>query len=106
MKNLKRTVLYSSLGIALFGSIAGGVALRAAQLQYYGVCSPLDGIPGLLQKAGFFQSGTCVARPGGPLCNSGGVCTVSGKAGTCSNTARPGGPPVCTCTANPTPSAS
>jgi hypothetical protein len=106
MKNLKRTVLYSSLSLALFGSIAGGVALRAAQREYYGVCSQLDGVPGLLQRAGFFQSGNCASLPGGSLCSAGSACTVQGKAGKCANTGKPGGSPICTCIANPTPSGS
>jgi len=104
MKNLKRAVLYSSLGLALFGSIAGGFALRAAQHEYYGVCSQLDGVPGLLQKAGFFQPGSCVSKPGGSLCSAGSACTVQGKDGACSNQAKPGGSPVCTCVAGATPS--
>jgi hypothetical protein len=104
MKNLKHTVLYSFLGLGLFGSIAGGVALRAAQQKYYGVCSQLPGIPGLLQKAGFFQGGNCVSKPGGSLCSAGSACTVSGKSGKCSNTGVPGGVPVCTCVASTTPS--
>ncbi len=104
MKNLKRTALYSLLGFALLGSIAGGFALRAAQHEYYGVCTQLDGVPGLLQKAGFFQSGTCVSKPGGSLCSAGSACTVQGQNGTCSNTAKPGGSPICTCVAAATPS--
>ena len=104
MKNLKRTALYSALAIALFGSVTGGVALRAAQHEYYGVCSTLTGVPGLLQRAGFFQSGNCASKPGGSLCNAGGPCVVQGKAGTCMNSGKPGGSPLCTCVAVPTPS--
>jgi hypothetical protein len=103
MKNFKRTLLYAGAGTVLFASVAGGIALRAAQQQYYGVCSQLDGIPGLLQRAGFFQAGTCSTPTGGKLCNAGGSCTVNGSAGTCANKGKPGGSPVCICVAKITP---
>ena len=69
---------------------------------YTGVCSPLHGIPGLMQRAGFFAAGTCVAKPGGAICAAGSACTISAQqSGTCKNTGKPGGTPICTCVANP-----
>jgi len=84
------------------------VSLSAATVlyerhAYFGVCSQLDGFAGLLQRAGFFQAGTCQGKPGGALCDAGAACTVSGKPGTCKNTGKPGGAAVCTCVANATP---
>lgn len=100
---LKQNFLYVSFTVALLGSVTGGIALRAAQQEYYGVCSQLDGFPGVLQRAGFFQSGSCDSKPGGSLCSAGSACTVATKAGKCANTGKPGGTPICTCVASISP---
>ena len=86
-------------------SLSATSLVRTAH-AYYGVCSPLDGVPGLLQKAGLLQAGTCTTVVGpdgkaGMTCNAGSACTVGGKAGTCKNTARPGGRAACACVPTP-----
>lgn len=103
MKNLKRMIFILLSVVAVATAASGGYAVMQARSQYYGVCSRLGGFPGLLQQAGLLQTGTCVSKPGGTLCNSGGSCTVGGKAGTCYNTAKPGGTPICTCVAGASP---
>jgi len=87
---------------AISVAASGSWAVVQARTEYYGVCSNLSGFPGLLQRAGLLQSGTCKALPGGSLCNAGGTCTVNSKAGICKNTGLPGGSPVCTCVATVT----
>lgn len=99
MTRLKRSLLVVVSGALIFG---GGAVLQARE-QYYGVCSQLNGFPGMLQKAGLLFAGTCVAAIGGPPCGAGNACTVNGNSGKCRNTGTIGGPPVCTCVATPTP---
>jgi len=88
------------LTFVLGASSASVVVIHSEQQEYYGVCSKLSGFPGALQRAGLLQVGTCATKPLAPLCNSGASCTVSGKAGTCKNTAKPLAPAVCACVAN------
>lgn len=91
------------LGLLLVAAVSvSATTIVKARHDYYGVCSPLAGFPGLLQKTGFLQGGTCVQTlPGQPVCAAGTACTVTGKAGTCQNTQTlPGEPPICTCVAN------
>ena len=95
MGKFRRTMVV----LAVLATSLGTATILQARHDYYGVCSQLDGFPGLLQRMGFFQSGTCVGKPGGALCNAGGSCTVNGNPGTCANTGRPGGAAVCTCVA-------
>jgi hypothetical protein len=89
--------------VVIAGASLGTATVLQARHEYYGVCSQLDGFPGLLQRAGFFQSGTCVGKPGGALCNAGAGCTVNGNSGICTNTGKPGGAAVCTCQVGVTP---
>ena len=55
----------------VFGASQGLAHMRAS---YNGVCGELSGLPGLLQKMNFFDSGTC-----GNTCS--GTCTVKTKSG-------------------------
>ena len=96
---MKRSLRVLLSVVAISVAASGSWAVVQARSQYYGVCSELSGFPGLLQHAGLLQAGTCRSLPGGTLCNSGGSCTVNGKAGKCKNTALPGGTPVCGCVA-------
>jgi hypothetical protein len=96
MKQLKR-ILLILLPVVISASAYGSVRVIEARSEYYGVCSKLGGFPGLLQAAGLLQTGSCRSLPGAPLCNTGSACTVNGGAGTCRNTAKPGGTPVCVC---------
>jgi predicted secreted Zn-dependent protease len=90
-----------TLGLILVVAVSLSAAtVVKARHDYYGVCSQLDGFPGLLQKAGFFVSGTCATQIGGSLCQKGAACTVNGNAGTCANTGGIGGSIVCTCVPN------
>jgi hypothetical protein len=89
--------------------ILAAVSLSAATVvkarhDYYGICSPLAGVPGFLQRNGFLQTGTCKATlPGQPVCAAGTACTINGNAGTCKNTQTlPGQPISCACVANST----
>ena len=63
----------------------GATSVRAMVNTYSGVCGSLDGVPGLLQKAGFVPRGNCKAIvPIGPdhKCRAS-ACEVAGKAGHC-----------------------
>ena len=97
MKKLRmRFTTYCLTSLLL--ALTGGAIFTARTIQAYdGACSPLAGFPGVLQKAGLVATGDCKAKPGGAICNGGGVCTVSGNPGLCRNTAKPGGAPICTC---------
>lgn len=66
------------------GLTKGAFAVMSTINTYSGVCGPLDGFPGLLQKAGFVPSGGCRAINGGTLdkCRHG-ICKVNGKLGHC-----------------------
>ena len=86
--------------ISLLAISLGAASVAWTETEYYGVCSELTGFPGLLQRNGLLQTGTCVTVPGGRLCNAGATCTVSGKTGTCKNSAKPGGTPICSCVPN------
>ncbi len=97
MRRIKRVVCVVSIAVASLGT----ATVLQARHDYYGVCSKLDGFPGLLQRAGLLQGGTCAGLPGGTICNQGKNCTVNGNPGTCKNTGKPGGTPVCSCVANP-----
>jgi hypothetical protein len=99
MTDLKRTLLFC-LFTCVFLSIASGAVMVVQTVhEYTGVCSKLDGFPGLLQQAGLLQAGTCKGKPGGAVCNSGLACTVGENAGKCKNTGKPGGAVVCACVA-------
>ena len=82
---------------ALVAAASGGIAVIETRSEYYGVCSKLSGFPGILQRTGLLQSGTCRTLPGGSLCSAGSACTVENKAGICKNTGRPGQSPTCSC---------
>jgi hypothetical protein len=98
MSTMKRTLLILTLAVTSMGT----GSILYARHQYYGVCSQLDGIPGILQRAGFFQTGTCAGKPGGAVCAAGSACTVNNSPGTCANTGKPGGAAICTCVATVT----
>ena len=97
----------SKMKLVLALIFVAAVSLSAATIvkarhEYYGICSPLAGVPGFLQRNGFLQTGTCAATlPGQPVCNAGAACSIDGKAGTCKNTQTlPGQPIACACVAN------
>ena len=99
-KRLRRKLIVGLLS-SIFLIVAGGATLTVYTAQAYaGTCSQLSGFPGLLQRIGFFTTGTCVTKPGGTVCGGGSGCTVSGNPGTCKNTAALGHTPVCTCVQN------
>jgi hypothetical protein len=64
------------LGILISG---GTVAVARTVQTYDGVCSDLTGFPGLLQRAGFIERGTCIFKEG----KCGGPCLVDHKRGHC-----------------------
>src|ERR1039458_5838059 len=99
-KRLRRKLVVGLLS-SIFLIVAGGATLTVYTAQAYaGTCSQLSGFPGLLQRMGFFTTGTCVTKIGGTVCGGGGSCTVGGNPGTCKNTAAVNRAPVCTCVLN------
>jgi hypothetical protein len=68
-------ILALTLGIGSFGATRGLAYMRAT---YNGVCGELDGLPGLLQRANLFESGTCGAPKAGK-CS--GPCTIRPTSG-------------------------
>jgi hypothetical protein len=99
-KRLGRKLIVGLLS-SIFLIVAGGATLTVYTARAYaGTCSQLSGFPGLLQRMGFFATGTCVTKIAGTVCAGGTACTVDGNAGTCKNTAALGQTPVCACVAN------
>jgi len=88
MKKL-RYKLATCVSLALVLLIVGAICTVQTIHAYAGVCSTLHGVPGLMQRAGFFATGTCVGKPGGTLCGAGGACTLSGQGRTCKNNGKP-----------------
>jgi hypothetical protein len=103
MRRLKRGLFIFLSVAAISGAASGSLAVIETRIEYYGVCSTLTGFPGLLQRAGLLQGGTCKSSPGGNLCNAGAACTVNSVTGKCKNSALPGGTAVCVCYTPPTP---
>jgi hypothetical protein len=99
-KQLRKTVVLGLTSLA-FLIVVGTVLTVMTAHAYAGTCSQLSGFPGLLQRMGFFATGTCVTKIGGTACAGGSSCTTTaGGAGTCTNTAPSGKTPVCACVAN------
>jgi hypothetical protein len=99
-KRLGRRLIVGLLSSTLL-IVGGGATLTVYTAKAYaGTCSQLSGFPGLLQRMGFFATGTCVTKIGGTVCAGGTACTVGGNTGTCKNTAAVNRAPVCTCVLN------
>jgi len=98
-KRLRRTLILGLTSLAFLIAVGTVLTLITAH-AYAGTCSQLSGFPGLLQRMGFFATGTCITKVGGAVCGGGSTCTVNGGAGTCNNTAPLGQTPVCTCVPN------
>jgi len=98
-KRLRRTVILGLTSLAFLIAVGTVLTLMTAH-AYAGTCSQLNGFPGLLQRMGFFATGTCITKVGQTVCSGGSACTVGGNAGTCKNTAAANQAPVCTCVPN------
>ena len=90
-------ILALTLGVGIFGATRG---LAYMQETYAGVCSPLEGIPGLLQKVNLLAMGNCNAPKNNKCAGSCTLAVPSGKSknGTCTYTASTT-PPSCQCVA-------
>ena len=77
---MKRRKIALIIGASVLGIlIPGSVAVARTVQTYDGVCTDLDGFPGLLQKTGFIARGTCVFKEG----RCGGPCLVDHRLGHC-----------------------
>jgi len=68
--------------VMILGILGASQALAYMQESYYGVCVELNGIPGLLQRAHFFQLGNCRIKRGSTTqCQDNGACTITSPSG-------------------------
>ena len=79
-----RKALLITLCLIILGLTSGAMSLKAMVDRYSGICAPLDGVPGLLQKAGFVPLGHCTSvKVNGLLSCRKAYCEVKGKTGFC-----------------------
>ena len=77
-----KPALSVALCLLAVGLTTGAMSLHAMVNTYSGVCGPLTGIPGLLQRAGFVPAGKCKPSVRG-VCSESLCKTTAGKAGHC-----------------------
>ncbi len=61
MRVKKKIVLSGFVCLLLVGLASATVFVRQTSAAYCGVCDSLDGVPGVLQRAGFIPRGDCRA---------------------------------------------
>jgi hypothetical protein len=62
MKTNKRLLVSTFAFLAFLGIGSATVYVKTTAAAYCGVCSSLEGVPGVLQRAGFIPEGSCKKR--------------------------------------------
>ncbi len=78
----KHLLLSSCFGLALAVLASGTIFVKQTAAAYSGACTPLTGVPKILQQAGFIPVGKCSVDK---ECKEA-VCEVDGKPGICTKT--------------------
>jgi hypothetical protein len=88
MRINKKSLVSTFAFLAVLGIGSATIFVKTTAAAYCGVCSSLDGVPGVLQRVGFIPGGTCKKREDvvsteknvecGPQ-----LCEVNGKRGHC-----------------------
>jgi hypothetical protein len=82
MRSRRKLIVSSVMFLLLMAVASGTVLVRRAAAAYAGVCDPLDGFPGALQRAGFVPKGTCRVNRVDDTCPPT-ACDIGGKEGHC-----------------------
>jgi len=82
MRANKRLVLSGLTCVLALGIASATVFVRNTAAAYCGVCEPLDGVPGVLQRVGFIPGGDCKHYVKNGKCVPQ-QCEVSGRKGFC-----------------------
>ena len=78
----KRLALSTLFCVVVLGIASATVFVKKTAAAYCGVCEPLDGVPGVLQRVGFIPEGNCKHRVKNKRCIAQ-QCEVSGRKGFC-----------------------